>query len=692
MSFFNSIEDMVVATAESVRPPERLTIPQAAEKYRKLNNAGSYVGPWRNDKTPYLVEPMEEQTSPDFTGEIFCGPARTGKSDMFFNLMTYTALCDPADLMVYHMTQASARDWSQIDLRRVFRHSPAVGAKIITGRQNTNVHDVKFISGMNLLVKWPTITELSGKTIPRLWLMDYDRMPQDVGGEGSPFDLARKRAATYKSFGMCVAESSPGFEVEDPNWIASSPHEAPPTQGILALYNRGDRRRWYFRCLQCRHAFEADFKHFNYPNSKDQLDAAEQVVLGCPACGMPHKPEMKAELNATARWLKEGQLWLPDGTITGKARRSDIASFWLKGPAAAFQDWKGLVLNYLKASEEYERTGREEALKSTVTVDQGNAYTPKANQSDRLPEELKSRADDWGGTAEAPVVPKGVRFLTATVDVQSGNRPTFVVQVHGHGVGGDVWLVDMFKIRKSKRLDAEGDPELLDPAGYDEDWHLLIEQVIEKTYPLGDGSDRRMTIKASGCDSGGAAGVTTNAYNFWRYLKNEHPEGHHRRFQLVKGEAKRSAPRIRLGYPDSERKDRHSGARGDVPVLFINTNLIKDLVDGKLKRFDPDGGMVSFPEWAPDWLYKQLTAEVRTDKGWMNPSGKRNEAWDLLVYDTALCLHHVIGIERIDWEKPPGWAAEWGSNDLVFAGTVNKGLMSHAKRDYKLTDLAEQLA
>jgi phage terminase large subunit GpA-like protein len=69
---------------------------------------------------------------------------------------------------------------------------------------------------MLFTLSWPTISELSGKPIPRLWLSDYDRMPQNVDGEGAPFDLARKRAQTFKRYGMTVAESSPGFAVDNP--------------------------------------------------------------------------------------------------------------------------------------------------------------------------------------------------------------------------------------------------------------------------------------------------------------------------------------------------------------------------------------------------------------------------------------------------------------------------------------------
>lgn len=694
-----SLEDLMVQTAGSVRPPERMTVPEAAVNYRKLNNPGSFVGDWDNSITPYMVEPQEELTSLDYTGMIFVGPARTGKSDIFFNYLIHAAKTDPADMMLYHMTQATARDWSQTELARAIRHSPALGECIAPGRHNRNVHDILFSSGMRLQIKWPSITELSGKTIPRLWLMDYDRMDQDVDKEGNPYDLAKKRATTFRRFGMCVAESSPGFEVDDPKWLApaNAPHEAPPTKGILSLYNRGDRRRWQWRCPQCNDAFEADFKHLSYPDTADPMEAAEAAVLIDPSCGYPIEPKLKNELNRAGRWVKEGQLWLPDGSFSGRPRRSDIASFWLKGTAAAFQSWGGLVLNYLRAKKTYEDNGDEQPLKVTTNTDQGHPYVPQAVKSSRVPEELKDRALDWGGTADDPVVPPGVRFLIATVDVQARS---FVVQVQGYGPGGDVWLVDMFKIRKSNRLDIDGERLPVDPASYPEDWDLLIPNVIDRLYPLGDGSDRSMGIKRTGCDSGGREGVTTNAYAFWRSLRDDKERRErHRRFSLIKGNSAKGAPRVMTSYPDANRKDRHAGARGDVPVVLINPNLMKDQVSAKLGRKDQgaDGvslkvrGTVMFPTWAENWLYTQLTAEIRTDKGWTNPTQRRNEAWDLLVYSEALCLLPDIRIEQLDWEETP-WAKDWDFNELVH-GKGDSPFENHGKVDYpSLETLASTLA
>lgn len=702
---FLTLEEMVAKTFETLSPPEKLSVLEAAKKYVYIRQPGSYVGYWSEKLAPYLAEPQEVLTSLDYTGMVFVGPARTGKSQMALNWVAHTAKTDPTNMMVVHMTQATAREWSKADLDKMFRDSAEIRKLLSPGRQNDNTYDKEFLSGMRLQVTWPTATNLSGKTIRYNFVMDADRIADNIDGEGDVFGLTSKRSETFKEFGMTAIESSPNpdKEIADPKWSPATPHEAPPIKGIFEFYNRGDRRRWYWKCFQCEESFEPSFKLFSYPKSDDFMESAEQVVLGCPHCGFPMTPDMKTELNSAGRWVRDGMIWMPSGEIIQRPGhrliRSDIASFWMKGPAAAFQDWSKIVLNYLRAEDSYEKTGGEEPLRKTITTDQGEYYVSKARLSDRLPETLKSRAEDWGGTANEPVVPAGVRFLIATIDVQARS---FVVQVHGIGVGGDIFLVDMFKIRKSKRLDEDGDPLPLDPAGYPEDWLTIIDEVMEKTYPLGDSSGRRMMIKFTASDSGGQTGVTPNAYNFFRYLRQERNELS-KRFLLVKGEPSKSAPRIRLGHPDSQRKDRHAGARGDVPVLFINSTTMKDQVAAMLGRGESaDGtpikvaGMVRFPAWAEDWLYRQLTTEVRTEKGWQTPHtggmAKRNEAFDLLYYCLAICLHTPIRIEHLDWQNPPSWAADWDDNTLVFGEAEPVPFTVNVTPKRNLAALADTLA
>lgn len=308
-----------------------------------------------------------------------------------------------------------------------------------------------------------------------------------------------------------------------------------------------------------------------------------------------------------------------------------------------------------------------------------------AIEAERLPEELKARSQARLGEK---TVPEGVRFLIASVDVQ---KARFEAQVHGIMPHGDVVVIDRIKIRKSKRVDEDGDPLPLSPGGYVEDWHLLIEQVLEKRYPLGDESGRHMQVRLMCVDTGGRDGVTFNAYEFWRQLKKD-PEGrnYHRRVQLLKGEPKDAAPLVQIRYPDAERRDRKSGARGDVPVMFISSNKIKDLVNNMLAREESGGGMVYFPEWLPDWWYVELCAESRTAKGWANPGKNSNEAWDLLCYCMALCHSSRVGLPHIKWDNPPSWADEWDHNDMV-GSTDNFRFEFHPKGDIDLRKLAETL-
>lgn len=688
---YRSLQDLVVAGTEAIAPPERLTVSEGATKYVRIKEK-NYSGPWSQDKTPYLVEPQDILTSLDYTGMVFVGPARTGKSQMWLNWMSHSAICDPADMMLVQMSQGRAREFSLGDLRKHFRNSPDVRGKLVPGRVNDNVYDKTFISGMRVTIVHPSINEFSGKTVGRNWAMDYDRLPTSIDGEGDAFTLLSKRGETLGRYSMTVVESSPGFDITDSKWIAESPHEAPPCEGILSLYNMGDRRRWQWECPHCNGKFEPDFHLFNYPDSRDPREAAEQAVLVCPHNGCIMSPDMQYELNLGGKWIKEGQVWLPDGTVTGTPRRSDIASFWMKGAAAAFNSWTKLVLSYLNAKQDYERTGSEEKLRAVTNTSLGLAYTPKQLEAGRLPDVLKERAQPYN---ERGTVPEGVRFLLTTIDVQ---KSAFVVHTFGIAPvlmeGGawsvDIYHVDMWQITKSRRIDDDGHPKLLDPAAFKEDWHILIDEVIEREYPLGDGSGRTMRNRLVACDSGGAASaaavrlnkaldgpvvsVTSNAYDFWRYLRLHDPEqrNYHQRFHLLKGEPSRQDRLMHRDFPDSAQKDRYAIARGDVPVWKINSNRAKDQVGNMLDRSDP-GGQFHFPIWYEesgqveniDWLYKQLTAEIRLPAGWENRSRRRNEAFDLAAYCVAFLTHPDIKADGLNWDQPAAWYADWDLNDHV---------------------------
>jgi phage terminase large subunit GpA-like protein len=708
ISSFEDLGDLIASTSENVfQPPLRMTVSEWAEKDRYINQPGAYVGPWKNETVPYMVEPMDTLTEPTFNGLAFTGPAQCAKTDgLIVNWIGYSAVVDPMDMIVYEKSHAAARDFSIRRVDRLHRHSKAVGDAVLKTKDADNRTDKQYNNGMMLSLGHPSINELAGRPVGRVALTDYDRMDDDIEGEGSAYDLATKRTTTYGSFAMALAESSPSREVIDPKYIVQG-HEAPPCGGILALYNRGDRRRWHWPCPECGSYFEGNWDHIQYDVLGSNLDSAATVRMVCPHCTYAIQPDQRHEMQQWGVWLKEGQRIGSDGRIRGEGRRSNIASFWLKGVAAGLTTWAKLVKTYLDAEDEFERTGSEEALKKFYNTDLGEPYIPKHVLADtaRTPDMIMQRAyefpveEDEGRQDDAvnrltahgpsndtpkflkPLVPEDVRALLATVDVQQN---MFIVQVHGIRAGKpyDLAIVDRFSIRKSHRLDDDGEREWVKPGSYVDDWDLIEEQVIRRSYELADGSGRKMTIKLTLCDSGGKAGVTTNAYAFVRALRKRGLGG---RFHLVKGESKPGQPRFRITYPDNSKRGASgakAGAQGDVPVLLLNANVLKDTLNNLLDVVIPGAGMIHFPDWLPDWFFAELTAEIRTDKGWANPNKRRNEAWDLLYYAIGGCVSSLLSIEKVDWENPPLWLMPVEANPLVIAAEREEAFEDTSRIDF----------
>jgi phage terminase large subunit GpA-like protein len=683
---YETLDEIVRSVATLLRPPERLTISQAAERYVYISNPGSYVGPYRVAVAPYMKEPMDMLRSREHSAVIFVGPAQSSKTESLILCWTaYSVVVDPQDAIVYCPTMAAARDFSVRRVDRLHRHSREVGKQLLPRRDADNKTDKQYRSGMILTLSYPSVSEFAGRPIGRVALTDYDRMDDDIDGEGSPFDLASKRTTVFGSYAMTLAESSPSRPVTNPKWMRKSAHEAPPCEGILGLYNRGDRRRWYWPCQRCGGFFEGEFGQFRWDAAiSDPAQAAATVYLECPICGGHNQPVERAAMNAAGMWLAEGQTIDQHGRVRGQPRRASIASYWMNGSAAAFVTWPKLIENYLLAAQDYERTGSEDSLRKWFNTDMGVPYIPRLEATERLPEILKARAEPLPERE----VPPDCRMLVAAVDVQ---KNAFVVQIHGilPGAPFDIAIVDRFTVFKSLREDEDGDKQWVKPGSYLEDWDRITEQVMERVYPLSDGSGRSMAVRMTVCDSGGKAGVTANAYNYYRKLKRDGLAG---RFHLVKGTAIPTAPRVRVDYPDSGRKDRMAGARGDIPVQFFNSNLLKDELAARLETLVPGKGQIRFPQWLEDWFYSELCAERKGVKGWENPSNNRNEAWDLLYYCLGVCASPVLRLDRVDWSAPPGWLEEWDRNSLVLQPSQEKAFAPQPGGGYDFGALGSALA
>lgn len=701
--YAKALED-VFSGWQAMKPPKRVSISQGAHDNLIIAQTGGTTAPWSAEETPYMVEPMDMLASRKHEAVIFVGPARTGKTEsLITGWLANSIVNDPGDFAIFHMSQEKAREFSKVTIDRALRHSKKLKALMSSSAHADNTHDKSFRHGMWLRIAWPTVSNMSGSTYRYVALTDYDRMPDDIDGEGAAFFLALKRVQTFLSRGMAMAESSPGRDITDPFWTPATLHEAPPVGGILGLYNSSDRRRLYWKCHDCFEWFEAapGLALFHLPPEEQLLEeirtidtevmAKEFSRIVCPHCGSFHFPKQKRELNQRAVWVPDGLTLDKYDDPQGVARSSKFAGYWLGGVAASFQTWQSIVGRYLQALNQYALSGQEEALKNTFNVDQGVPYTSRhLVEAARTESSPKDRADK---DLQRYVAPDWTRFVQATVDVQGGSKARFDVQVHAFGEHGEQALVNRFTIRDSRREGIGQQWAPIDPAGYKEDWDRITEEVVRSTYRTSV-EGREIRVRMTVVDSGGEDGVTANAYEWMRRCRRA---GLANRVMLYKGlggktgKNKVPTPLIR----ESMLGGRTRNEKGDVPVYVCNSDLLADTVAANLRRKTPGPGYYHFPEpkgpknpdgWLAQAFFDEMQAEVRNENGTWEQVKPRNETWDHLKMHWAGYMR--LGADKIkDWSNTPEWAAPLERNSEVITSDQRRAMQEAAKTEKPATEV-----
>lgn len=615
------------------RPPRKIKVPEFAEEHLVVGGAGGYEGPWLASRTPYLVAPMLALEERENEAVVFVGPAQSGKTESLIGAwFGYSVIEDPADMMIVQSSQNDARDFSHRRIDRLIKKSAVLRNAIGAGNDD-NVFDKTFKNGVIVNLAWPTSTQLSGKPVRRIALTDYDRFPLSLSGEGDGYAMAKARTRSFMSRGKILVETSPGHEVLDPEEKVYR-HQSPKCHGALSLYNLGSRHRLYWPCPECGDMFLADWENLKWNTEiQDPDDAADSAHMVCTSCASVLKPSTKSYMLERCDWISEAERF-------NEPRKCSIASYWMQGPAVAFQTWGGLVKDYLLALRDYELTGGQEKLKTVTNTGLGLPYRVLTAKGDGLDSViLMQRATDY---APQRKVPAAARFVTTGVDVQ---KHRFVVSVVAWGEHRERWIVDRFNLAYSDRLGEGGERLKVSPFTHPEDWNVL-DKLLHDEYEI-VGTTATVKSKMIVCDSGGEGESTLNSYGYATRLKRM---GLVNRFALVKGGSTLKAPRVAKGKPGDDKIK--------VPLWIINVTIFKDELFSSLSREEPGPDYIHLPAWAGEWMMKELAAERKGPDGRYRKLRKSdpNEQLDLMNYNAL--AYSLVGGEKINWKNPPEWAAK----------------------------------
>lgn len=657
---FASPREILAEALKAYLPPEKIDVAAFALANRHLNNrGGGFVGKWDHDEAPFLVGPMEALTSTALTTCVV-GPARCGKTTIGQNWIYQSVAVDQADFLVYAQTDDALESYVKREIEPMIDLHPIMRDRLGLKPKDRSLHFKKF-EGMWVEFLASTYNNLIGKSASRIIITELDACP--VYEQGDTYSLGTIRRETFGQESMVLVESHPDRAAgRDPSkW----------TDGIMKIYRDSDRRTWWWPCPHCN-AYSSPTPGaerqmiLDWPQDAPLDEIAQAAALVCPSCGSLIEDKWRRSMNIDGLWVAQGQQIDLEGNVSGAAIQSETAGFWITGLMSPFLigGIGAMARDYAKAERHFKETADDSDLKAVTVKRFGFPYQSPNSARNIDGEVLANRAEP---DLKMGVVPKGARFLTMSVDVQS-NR--FERLTRAWGVAGESWVIDYQKIPA-------------DTAQSPTDWDNMVRGLTDTVYPLADGSGRGMKVLAAGYDSGGEDGVTLQAYGAWQRARRARRikfageiDGRHAYTVMpLKGMSTANAAMLAVRYPDSQRKDRNAGANGEVPLGAFNPNRFKDNVSIELAVANPGPLYVHFPAALkspapPHQWFDQLGAEERSDDGrWKKKAGGgRNEALDLMAMGEVMAV--LFGFQRINWEAPPNWALDWDQNVMVTQITV----------------------
>lgn len=401
-----------------LKPPEDLSVSEWASKYRILESKTSAMpGPWRNDKTPYLKEIMDEFLNYDTEEIIFCKCTQVGGTEAMQNMLGYVIQQDPSPTMIVYPTDTLAESISKNRLQPMFDACSTLRA--LWRADESTKSELQFENMYLTLAGSNSPSGLASKAIKYLFLDEVDKYPGASKKEADPISLARERTKTFANRKIYMT-STPTLR----------------TGHIWRALEGADIEKHFFvPCPFCGSMIELKFKQIKFPEGDDLTisERAEQAVYVCQECGCcitdQHKPRM----------LRYGE-WR---TVRQNADHSRKVAFWINTLYSPFVRFSEIVSEFLSSKDDPEK------LQNFV-----NSWLAEPWEDTKL----NTSADlVLARQTELPefIVPDWTVFLTGGVDVQE-NCLYWVIRAWGPHITSQLvargQALDFFEVERIMNL------------------------------------------------------------------------------------------------------------------------------------------------------------------------------------------------------------------------------------------------
>jgi len=339
---------------------------------------------------------------------------------------------DPVPILYVGPTRSNVEKVIEPRIKKMVRGAPSLTEKMAEGKSQSKTY--KNIAGTSFRLAWAgSATELASEPACIVMVDERDRMDDDVGGEGDPFELAEARNSTYPD-GKAIGTSTPTIGNVEAETLETglthwqSADAADIGSQIWKLWQEGTRFEWAWPCPHCREYYVPRFNLLQWPKGSTPTQALHRARMCCPHCGALSSDKDKDSQNQRGVYVAPGQTISPEGEISGETPDNDCASYWVSGLCSTWRSYGQLARRFLNAVN----SGDPERIQGVINTGFGELY------------KLKGDAPEWQSVADLRepypfgYCPDWVRVITCGVDVQK-DRLYYVIR--GWGVNYESTLI-----------------------------------------------------------------------------------------------------------------------------------------------------------------------------------------------------------------------------------------------------------
>ena len=403
------------ALVASLTPEPYCTVSEWAQKHRILRAGTTKIsGPWRNERTPYLVEIMDTMSSRSNVRETaFLKPAQVGGTEAELNVLGYCIHIMTGSIMLTYPTINAAKDFSKLRVQPMIDSTVILKDKVTEkkSRDSSNTIQLKQFGDNNSLIINGSNSAVSfrGHVAQILLGDEVSAWAKDCQNEGSAVSLQKRAAKTFQDIAKFFYISTPGIKGEC---------------DITKMFENSDRRYYHVPCPHCKRKQILVWEQLKWDENNPKTARYE-----CIYCNKGIKNYQKREMLANGEWIASN----PENTIR--------CGYHLNGLYApvGWISWEDAVTQFLEA--------KTDMLKMKVFQTQ---YLSKAWELSGIeigPDSIKKRNGKSKTGYQSGTIPNGVEILTAGVDVQGMGGGYLAVEIVGWGKRMQSWSILYLEIQ-----------------------------------------------------------------------------------------------------------------------------------------------------------------------------------------------------------------------------------------------------